>query len=572
MRQEIGWMIRFELLEAMNMPKTNESKVNTFIRRSLGVKIALGIGGILIFVLGAMAWVSVSFFTNEYLGWVEARSEVLGRPLRDRIKDLLSQVGYNESVFLSLNVDIRSILKENRELSQIAIHDPSGKILTHSDPERAKLLHGLGPIQKALEGRPQKPVTFFSEGSYHTLLPVTHEKTLVYVSVGSRADLIEGVRSRIALTFLVLALVSLLVGGMGTLWVVRRTISRPSERMIALAKDLAEGDGDLTKRLDVQSRDEIGEMAYWFNTFLDKIHSLIGQVKVTAVEVASASQQLSSAASQLSDGSQEQASSLEETAASLEQITATVKQTADNAKQANQLAASSSDAADKGGQVVTSAVAAMAEITKSSKKIADITTTIHQIAFQTNLLALNAAVEAARAGEQGRGFAVVATEVRNLAQRSATAAKEIRALIQDSVEKVEAGSTLVNQSGQTLQEIVASVKQVTDIIGEIAAGTQEQSAGIDQVNLGVNQMDHVVQSNAAQTEQLSATAHLMAEQGGQLQALVRRFKLGDESQAQMRAYEPKTAVVRPKARIGIGKVASRVEGTASPQEERFEEF
>jgi methyl-accepting chemotaxis protein len=519
-----------------------------------------------------MAWVSVSFFTNEYLGWVEARSEVLGRPLRDRIKDLLSQVGYNESVFLSLNVDIRSILKENRELSQIAIHDPSGKILTHSDPERAKLLHGLGPIQKALEGRPQKPVTFFSEGSYHTLLPVTHEKTLVYVSVGSRADLIEGVRSRIALTFLVLALVSLLVGGMGTLWVVRRTISRPSERMIALAKDLAEGDGDLTKRLDVQSRDEIGEMAYWFNTFLDKIHSLIGQVKVTAVEVASASQQLSSAASQLSDGSQEQASSLEETAASLEQITATVKQTADNAKQANQLAASSSDAADKGGQVVTSAVAAMAEITKSSKKIADITTTIHQIAFQTNLLALNAAVEAARAGEQGRGFAVVATEVRNLAQRSATAAKEIRALIQDSVEKVEAGSTLVNQSGQTLQEIVASVKQVTDIIGEIAAGTQEQSAGIDQVNLGVNQMDHVVQSNAAQTEQLSATAHLMAEQGGQLQALVRRFKLGDESQAQMRAYEPTTAVVRPKARIGIGKVASRVEGTASPQEERFEEF
>jgi len=140
------------------------------------------------------------------------------------------------------------------------------------------------------------------------------------------------------------------------------------------------------------------------------------------------------------------------------------------------------------------------------------------------------------------------------------------------VEKVEAGSTLVNQSGQTLQEIVASVKQVTDIIGEIAAGTQEQSAGIDQVNLGVNQMDHVVQSNAAQTEQLSATAHLMAEQGGQLQALVRRFKLGDESQAQMRAYEPTTAVVRPKARIGIGKVASRVEGTASRHEERFEEF
>jgi methyl-accepting chemotaxis protein len=564
------------LLEAMNVPKTDESKANTFIRRSLGVKIALGIGGILILVLGAMAWVSVSFFTNQYLGWVEARSEVLGRPLRDRIKDLMSQVGYRESVFLVLNVEIRPILKENPELSYIALLDASGKVLTHSDPERAKVQQVPGPVQKALEGRPQKPVTFFFEGSYHTLLPVTHEKALVYVSMGSRGDLIEGVRVRIALTFIVLTLVSLLVGGVGTFWVVRRVITRPSSRMIALAKDLAEGEGDLTKRLDVQSRDEIGEMAYWFNTFLDKIHNLIGQVKVAAVQVASASQQLSSAASQLSDGSQEQASSLEETAASLEQITVTVKQTADNARRANQLAAGSRDAADKGGQVVTSAVSAMGEINKSSKKIAEITTTIHQIAFQTNLLALNAAVEAARAGEQGRGFAVVAAEVRSLAQRSATAAKEISALIQDSVQKVEAGSNLVNQSGQTLQEIVAAVKQVTDIIGEIAAGSQEQSAGIDQVNLGVNQMDQVVQSNAAQTEQLSATAHLMAEQGGQLQTLVRRFKLGDESQAQMRApahaYEPTTAAVRPKARIGMGKVAPRVEGTASRQEERFEEF
>jgi len=571
----------------MNMPKANESKANTLKRKSLSVKIALGIGGILVFVLGAMAWVSVSFFTNEYLGWVEARSEVLGRPLRDRIKDLMTQVGYSESVFLVLNVEIAPILKENRELSHIAVYDPSGKVLTHSDPDRSKRQQGLGPVQKALEARPQKPVTVFFEGIYHTLLPVTHEKGLVYVSMGSRGELIEGVRSRIALTFLVLALVSLLVGGIGTLWVVRRTISRPSERMIALAKDLAEGEGDLTKRLDVQSRDEIGEMAYWFNTFLDKIHKLIGQVKETAGQVASASQQLSSAASQLSDGSQAQASSLEETAASLEQITATVKQTAHNAKQANQLAAGSTDAADKGGQVVTSAVSAMEEINKSSKKIADIITTIHQIAFQTNLLALNAAVEAARAGEQGRGFAVVATEVRSLAQRTAAAAKEIRELIQDSVAKVDAGSTLVNRSGQTLQEIVASVKQVTDIIGEIAAGTQEQSAGIDQVNLGVNQMDHVVQSNAAQTEQLSATAQSMADQGRQLQALVGRFKLGEESQAQVhaaaRAYEPMTAAARTRAGIGMRKVALRggsaspraaslVDGTASRGKERFEEF
>jgi methyl-accepting chemotaxis protein len=558
------------------MQKTGEKKMAA--RKSLGVKIATGISGILILVLGAIAWVSVSFFTSEYLGWVEARSEVLARPLRDRIKDLMGQVGYSESVFMVLNVEIRPILKENPELSSIGVHDLSGKILTHSDLDQAKK-EDQGALRKALEGRPQKPVTFFSEGNYRTLIPVVHEKAVVYISMASRADLIESVRARIAWTFLVLTLVALLAGGTGTLLVVRRTISRPSTRMIALAKDLAEGEGDLTKRLDIQSEDEIGEMAYWFNIFLDKIHSLVGQVKFAAVQLASASQQLSSASGQLSDGSQEQASSLEQTAASLEQITATVKQTAENATQASQLAADSMDAADKGGQVVTSAVSAMGEIDKASKKIGDIINTIHQIAFQTNLLALNAAVEAARAGEQGRGFAVVASEVRTLAQRSATAAKEIRELIEDSVAKVQAGSALVNQSGQTLQAIVASVRRVTDIIGEIAAGSQEQSAGIDQVNLGVNQMDHVVQSNAAQTEELSATAQTMAEQGRRLEELVGRFRLGDESEVPARGYEPVPAADR--TRTGAKRVALKAAPPAtaalpdrkvSRRAERYEEF
>jgi methyl-accepting chemotaxis protein len=188
----------------------------------------------------------------------------------------------------------------------------------------------------------------------------------------------------------------------------------------------------------------------------------------------------------------------------------------------------SRDTAEKGGQVVTDAVAAMGEINKSSKKIADIITTIDEIAFQTNLLALNAAVEAARAGEQGRGFAVVAAEVRSLAQRSATAAKEIKGLIHDSVQKVQGGSELVNQSGETLQEIVASVKKVTDIIGEIAAASQEQSSGIDQVNKAVGQMDQVVQTNAAHTEEVSSTAQLLAEQANQLQHLVAKFKLAKQ--------------------------------------------
>jgi len=249
------------------------------------------------------------------------------------------------------------------------------------------------------------------------------------------------------------------------------------------------------------------------------------EVDLIARDVATASQHLAAASEQLSSGAQESAASLEETASSLEEMTATVRQNADNADQANSLANSSRETAEQGGEVVASAVRAMGEINQASKKIADIITTIDEIAFQTNLLALNAAVEAARAGEQGRGFAVVAGEVRNLAQRSATAAREIKGLIQDSVTKVEAGSTLVNQSGETLGGIVQSVMKVTDIVGEIAAASREQSSGIDQINRAVAQMDSVTQSNASQTEEMSGTAVALSGQAEQLQKVVARFNL-----------------------------------------------
>jgi methyl-accepting chemotaxis protein len=247
-----------------------------------------------------------------------------------------------------------------------------------------------------------------------------------------------------------------------------------------------------------------------------------------AGNVALVSQQLSAAAEQLAAGAEEQAAALEETAASLEEITSTTKQNADNASQANQLAADSRLTAEKGGKAVVATVAAMGEISRSSRKITDIITTIDEIAFQTNLLALNAAVEAARAGEQGRGFAVVAAEVRNLAQRSATAAREIKELIQDAGRKVDAGSEVANRSGQMLEEIVGSVNRVTQIMGEIAAASREQFAGIDQVNRNVAQMDGVVQQNTAQTEELSSTSQVLAARTLELQMLLGQFRIGSD--------------------------------------------
>jgi len=319
--------------------------------------------------------------------------------------------------------------------------------------------------------------------------------------------------------------------------VLARSIGGRLRQTAELLHDIADGDGDLTRRLDESSHDELGDLAKSFNRFVDKLHGIVRQTKGSADRVAVAAQQLSTGAERISSATQEQASSLEETAASMEELTGTVKQNADNARQASELAQGSRDTAERGGKVVTSAVSSMNEITQSSERIAEIITVIDEIAFQTNLLALNAAVEAARAGEHGRGFAVVATEVRNLAQRSASAAKEIKGLIRDSVQKIKIGAGLVNESGKTFEEIVTSVKRVTEITSEIAAASHEQSQGIEHVNNAVVQMDRLVQSSAGQTEELSSTALSLTVHAKQLREIVWRFKLA-ESHAQAEVPEP----------------------------------
>ena len=287
--------------------------------------------------------------------------------------------------------------------------------------------------------------------------------------------------------------------------------------------------GDLKETIEADYEGSFGRLKSDANLTVDKLTEIVQKIQAAASAVNSAASEISQGNLNLSQRTEEQASSLEETSSSMEEMTSTVQQNADNARQANQLAMSARDRAEKGGAVVSSAVTAMSEINAASRKIADITGVIDEIAFQTNLLALNAAVEAARAGEQGRGFAVVASEVRNLAGRSATAAKEIKELIEDSVTKVEEGSRLVNKSGETLDEIVAGVKKVTDIVAEISAASQEQASGIEQVNKAVMQMDETTQQNAALVEEASAASEAMREQAEQLSALMQFFSLAGEA-------------------------------------------
>ena len=285
---------------------------------------------------------------------------------------------------------------------------------------------------------------------------------------------------------------------------------------------------DLSQAVALKAGDQ-DSLLYAIANMQTQLSGTVLQIRDSAQTIATASSEIAAGNLDLSSRTEEQASSLEETAATMEQLTATVKQNAGNASQATTLAENASQLAHKGGAVVAQVVETMGAISASSQKVNDIIGVIDGIAFQTNILALNAAVEAARAGEQGRGFAVVATEVRNLAQRSATAAKEIKALIEESVAQVRNGSVLVDQAGATMGDIVGGVQKVAGIMNEILAASQEQTLGIEQINQAITQMDTVTQQNAALVEQAAAAADSMQLQAGELAAVVSTFKLAGQT-------------------------------------------
>lgn len=283
--------------------------------------------------------------------------------------------------------------------------------------------------------------------------------------------------------------------------------------------------GSLNTRIEREYQGAFQQLKRDANATVERLIEVIGDIQHSAKSVSTGADEISKGNLNLSQRTEEQSASLEETASSMEEMTATVQQNADNARQATELAASAKEKAEFGGDVVSRAVQAMAEIEQSSKEVSAILGVIDDIAYQTNLLALNASVEAARAGEQGKGFAVVAEEVRALAQRSAAAAKDIKTLINSSVAKVTDGSELVNSSGATLEEIISAVNKVNSIVSEISVASVQQANGIQEVNRAISQMDEITQQNAAVVEESAAAAQSMNDQAQGLSRLVSFFRM-----------------------------------------------
>ncbi len=343
-------------------------------------------------------------------------------------------------------------------------------------------------------------------------------------------------------TLVVRGSIGLLVFSLLFVVLVGRKVSASIVKPLQEAEEFAAGvrGGDLTQSLAVTGNDECGRLAQSLADMQTSLQDIVGKVRQAAESIQVASSEVASGNQDLSDRTEQTASSLQQTASSMNELTGTVNQTADSARTASQLASQASSSAERGGSVVGEVVTTMERINSSSRRIADIISTIDGIAFQTNILALNAAVEAARAGEAGRGFAVVAGEVRLLAQRSAEAAKEIKSLINASVESVGAGTRLVADAGNTMAEIVANVQRVTDIIGEISAAAGEQSSGIGNVNRSVANLDQATQQNAALVEQSAAAAQSLRDQAQRLSEVVATFKLPGAS------LKPQAAKPSPK--------------------------
>jgi methyl-accepting chemotaxis protein len=285
------------------------------------------------------------------------------------------------------------------------------------------------------------------------------------------------------------------------------------KRAARVAESLSEG--DFTVHLDVDRKDEIGQLAQAIGAMIEKLRAIVFEVQDSASNVASISEELAGSSQSMSQGATEQAAAVEEVSASMEEMSSSISQNSESSSKTGAIAVQTADEARKGGQAVRQTVEAMTQI---AEKIS----IIEEIARQTNLLALNAAIEAARAGEQGKGFAVVAAEVRKLAERSGTAAAEIGELSASSVE-------VAARAGKMLDAIVPNIEQTAELIQEISAASNEQNAGASEINSALQQLDSVVQTNASSSEEIASTAEELSSHAVQLESTMAFFNLGHGS-------------------------------------------
>ena len=284
-------------------------------------------------------------------------------------------------------------------------------------------------------------------------------------------------------------------------------------------------DGDFTNEPSVNYPGEFDTIRQDILTIERDLGSALTNMGVSSDEVLSGSGQMTEGSQSLADGTTRQAAAIQEISATIADVTSKVALTAQNAARAGQIASETTEEVNRQDEAIASMVAAMEDISNTSKQIEKIIKTIEDISFQTNILALNAAVEAARAGDAGKGFAVVADEVRNLANKSSEAAQSTNALISASVNAVANGSEIAARTAESMKKVKEKTAETDALILTIAAASAEQREAIDGINHGIEQVSQVVQMNSATAEQTAASCQELSDHSRLLKEQVSRFRV-----------------------------------------------
>jgi methyl-accepting chemotaxis protein len=359
-------------------------------------------------------------------------------------------------------------------------------------------------------------------------------------------------KARSALTFHTGIDIALLLTMVGLGYSIALGITRPINSLKAGIVQI-QNDNDLTRRLEISGKDEVGQVAEAFNHLVGSLQSIIHQVNANAAEVLHLSEQLAATSSQVASSSEQQSESASSMAAAVEEMTVSIDQVSEHAREAQNISQSSSELSTRGSDVILRVVEDMRGIAETvhessaiieglgqqSDQIYSIVQAIKEIADQTNLLALNAAIEAARAGEQGRGFAVVADEVRKLAERTTRSTEEIAAMIQKiqggtkqavasmevGVERVNQGVSLAGQAGDAIRQIQSGAQRVGVAITDISAALKEQSIASSEIARHVEQVAQMSDENHTATQDNAKSARYLEELAMSLEGAVEKFKV-----------------------------------------------